>query len=707
MPIPDDYEVRVYAGVLGKIIGVYLGRPFEGRPNRWIEDQLGEITYYVHERLGKPLIVADDDISGTFTFIRALEDYGVSTDITSEQIGRTWLNYLIEERTILWWGGMGTSTEHTAYLRLKHGVPAPESGSIALNTREVAEQIGSQIFIDGWAMVCPGEPEMAADLAEKAARVSHDGEAVYGARVLAAMEAAAFYESDLKSLLDTGLSQIPTDSTISRLIQDIREWHECDGDWRATLRRIEERYGYHRYGGGCHMVPNHAVIILSLLYGEGDFQRTLMVANTAGWDTDCNSGNVGCLMGIRNGLAGIDVGPDWRGPVADRLFKISADGGDAVTDAVRESARLCQVGRALLGQAPIPQPKEGARYHFEMPGSVQGFIPDADPECAGTTALENVVGHSRSGTRALAVHFDGIAPGRPSRVGVHVFGDSDMLGQAGYSMVMSPSLYPGQTVSAHISLSDDVGSPVTAGLYLETYPTPEADQPRLLPGSSQTFQPGEAQVLEWLVPDTGGLPIVRIGLAIDAERATSGTLYLDAFTWEGVPSCRFTGEGLARLGGPVGWTDGMTRTRISTVPHGTRIEPIQDEGRGLLINGTQDWEDYRLSAVVAPHMAAEAGIAVRVGGMRRFYALLLCHPGTLRLVRSKDGDQVLAEVDFSWEPNREYRLEITTVGSRLSASVDDVAMFDVEDNALPRGAIALVNTEGRTRFSDVVIEPVT
>ena len=118
MQLPQDYAERVYAGVLGKIIGVYLGRPFEGWEYARIERELGEITDYVHERFGVPLIVTDDDISGTFTFIRALEDFAGGADLSAADIGRTWLNYLIEERTVLWWGGLGNSTEHTAYLRL-------------------------------------------------------------------------------------------------------------------------------------------------------------------------------------------------------------------------------------------------------------------------------------------------------------------------------------------------------------------------------------------------------------------------------------------------------------------------------------------------------------------------------------------------------------------------------------------------------------
>src|ERR671910_1914887 len=285
MPIPGDYAERVYAGVLGKIIGVYLGRPFEGWEYERIESELGEVLYYVNDRRDLPLknntlVVTDDDISGTFTFLRALPDYGNSLSLTPSQIGQTWLNYIIERRTILWWGGLGNSTEHTAYLRLKDGVSAPESGSIALNSKVVAEQIGAQIFIDGWAMACPGDPELAADLARKAASVSHDGEAIYAAQVVAAMEAQAFVESELAALLDCAVSFIPADSVIARMIADIREWHEGESDWKVNRARIAVKYGYDTYGGNCHAVPNHALIILALLHGADDFQRSLKIVNT-------------------------------------------------------------------------------------------------------------------------------------------------------------------------------------------------------------------------------------------------------------------------------------------------------------------------------------------------------------------------------------------------------------------------------------------
>src|SRR6476620_7881180 len=224
-PLPADFAERVYAGVLGKLIGVYLGRPIEGWTYERISQEIGEVDHYLTAANGAPLVVTDDVVSGTFTFLRALEDEGYSTHLAPEQIGNTRVNYTSERRTIFWWGGVGNSTEHTAYERLKHGSPAPESGSRARNGKVISEQIGAQIFIDGWAMVAPGDPEFAADLARRAASVSHDGEAIYGAQVIAAMEAQAFVELDINALIDTGLSVIPKDSTIARLIHDIREWH--------------------------------------------------------------------------------------------------------------------------------------------------------------------------------------------------------------------------------------------------------------------------------------------------------------------------------------------------------------------------------------------------------------------------------------------------------------------------------------------------
>jgi ADP-ribosylglycohydrolase len=685
MAIPSDYLERVYAGVLGKIIGVYLGRPFEGWQYGRIMRELGEITEYVHERLNAPLIVTDDDISGTFTFLRAMPDYGNTLHLTPKQIGQTWLNYLIEKRTVLWWGGMGNSTEHTAYLRLKHGIPAPESGSIALNGKVVAEQIGAQIFIDGWGMICPGDPELAADLARRAGSVSHDGEAIYGAQVVAAIEALAFVESDMNILLDKALSLIPKNSVIARMITDLRNWYTQEKDWRVNFGKLAEGYGYHIYGGNCHMVPNHGLIILALLHGEGDFSKSLMIVNTCGWDTDCNSGNVGCILGIRNGLTAIDASSyDWRTPVADKIYIPTADGGRCITDAVRETYEVVNIRRTLEGLAPLA-PKNGARYHFELPGSVQAWQIGK-----GLAEIQNLEGHSKDGTRSLALRFENLRQGDAY---APTFIPPSAQNMPGYGLMASPTLYSGQKLNAGVSTD----APVRVRLFVDAYDVNDKLQRRGM-GRYVSLEAGENTILQWRVPNTQGSPIARVGVEVTSETGATGTLYLDYLTWDGAPEADLTpvpsGQMMRRA-----WVSGVNRVEHWGDPY--RI--IQDEGTGLLIQGTREWTDYQASATITPHLTEHFGLAVRVQGMQRYYALRLENSGTVSLVKALDGERILASRKWAWEYGQKYALSVRVRGNRIQAWLNDTPLFDVTDpdDTLEGGAIGLLCRVGRMAVEGV------
>ncbi len=702
MPIPPDYEERVYAGVLGKIVGVYLGRPVEGWSHERITQELGEVDGYVHDRLGRPLVVTDDDVSGTFTFLRALPDHGNRLDLTPDQVGETWLNYIVEGRTVLWWGGLGNSTEHTAYLRLKRGVPAPASGAIATNGKVVAEQIGAQIFVDGWAMVAPGDPELAADLARRAASVSHDGEAIHGAQVVAAMEAQAFVEPDLDALLDTAVALIPADTTIRRMIDDVRGWHAADADWRATRARIAATYGYDRYPGACHMVPNHALIVHALLHGGGDFRRSLTIVKTPGWDTDCNSGNLGCLLGIRGGLAALDgSGYDWRGPVADRMYLATADGGRAITDAATEAVHVVNVGRALVGEAPIA-PKGGARFHFEFPGSVQGFRPAADG-AAAAVAVENVEGHSALGRRSLAVRCRGVEAGTAVRVATPTFIPPEAIDMAGYALLASPTLYPGQEVRARLEADGGNDGPVACRLVARAYDA--SDVLVTVAGPQAVLAAGADHAFAWRVDDTGGQPIAEVGLEITAGGPGGATVYLDHLSWNGAPEASF---GRPASGGTMwrrAWVDGVDQVEWHR-PESFRV--VQNGGTGLISQGTGEWVDYEVEADVTPYLAEAAGVGVRVQGLRRWYALLLRRGGTVQLAKALGGTSTLAEADYPWDFFRPYQLRLEVAGARLRGWVDGRLVLEAADGdrPLPGGGVALVCQEGCLGADAVSVRPV-
>jgi ADP-ribosylglycohydrolase len=708
--IPHDYAERVYAGILGKLIGVYLGRPFEGWTYERIMKELGPINYYVNERRdvalrSHHLVVTDDDVSGTFAFPRALADNGFPKRLTSEQIGQAWLNYIVEDRSVLWWGGIGNSTEHTAYLRLKSGVPAPQSGSIELNGRTVAEQIGAQIFIDGWALVSPGNPEQAAYLAEQAGRVSHDGEAVHAAKLLAAMEAQAFIERDVQKLIDVGLTFVPRDTLIRRVVEDVRGWHAGDNnrDWQRTRALIAERYGYDKFPGNCHVVPNHALVILATLYGQDSFQDAMRIVNTAGWDTDCNAGNVGCLFGIRTGLAGLDTGPDFRTPIADRMYISTADGGGSITDAVIETRNLVAAGYALAGRKAPDANKGAARFSFEFSGSLQGFRCEAgSPAYLHPVELSN---NSRTGNRSLAITFSHLAPGRVARVGSPTFFDKEVFSMPIYQLTASPTLYSGQTVECGFAAGVTNSAAVAVRLYANVYN--ERDDLSRIYGPGREVAPGGDSVLQWRIPDTGSYPIYDIGLELSTSdsRGATGSLYLDFLRWDGAPDLTLRRPDTESLMWKHAWVNNASL--FQTRWEGLRV--TSNEGLGSILQGTREWKDYSVEADITPLLANGWGLAARVQGRERYYAMMFDRSdgGQVRLVRRCHMENTLAATRFAWHLDQTYRARLEAQGRGLRAFVGDKLILEAEDAelGLRGGGIGLLVDAGSISTRELRVRP--
>lgn len=696
--LPADYLERAYAGVLGKLIGVYLGRPFEGWTHQRIMRELGPIEYYVHDKLDCPLIVTDDDIAGTFTFIRALEDHGARADLSAAEIGETWLNYIVEHRSILWWGGAGNSTEHTAWLNLKRGLPAPESGSIARNGQAVAEQIGAQIFIDGWAIVAPGQPALAARLAEQAARVSHDGAAVDAAKLWAAMEAEAFLSRGIDHLFDVGLAQIAADSAIAALIADVRAWRRQYSDWRETRQRIEERYGYDKYPGNCHVVPNHAIMVMAALYAPDDFSKAQTIICTSGWDTDCNAGNIGCLLGIMHGLPGLESDRDWRGPIADRMLISSADGGSAINDALRVTYRLVNLGRRLAGAAPLAPPKDGAQFHFSLSGGVQGFRVEK-PDGVGRATVENAPFENG---RALAIRYSGLGVS-PIAAMTPTFTPPEVARMRTYELMAAPLLYPGQVVSARLIADRQNSSPVEARLRLKRYGA--NDVLKEVDGDATRLAPGEEATLCWRIPDLDGQPIQEIGVALASpEGRTDGVVTLDFLKWDGPPDLH--------LRRPQEAGDFWRRAWVNNVSFFSRNFPqafriSQDRGEGMIIHGSRQWTDYRVAADLTVHLAEYAGIGVRVQGLRRYYAALLSREGAMRIVKAYDGTvSILAEAPFAWAFETRYEATVEVVGRRIRCAVGSLALeAEDADEPLLDGGVSLIVCEGALSSNDMKVTP--
>lgn len=666
----DTFSEYVYAGLLGKVIGVYMGRPFEGWSHDRILQQLGEIDHYVAAELNVPLVVSDDDISGTLTFIRALEDSPLHAETPDSFYGQTWLNYLLENDTILWWGGMGMSTEHTAYLRLKQGIPSPQSGSIALNGPKVAEQIGAQIFIDAYGLVCGGNPDLAAKLARRAAAVSHDGEALNAAVVVAVMLAAALREKDLEHLLDLAVSYIPADSLIARLHRDVRAWSRQYPDWKDTFARIRETYGYDRYGGNCHVVPNHAVMVMAWSYAQNDFRRAQTIVNTAGWDTDCNAANVGSVMGAVLGLDAICASYDFRAPIADRIILPTADGTQAATDCWLEAQRLIRLAAILRGETPPAAPAHW--LDFAAPGAVHGFLPDTP----------NLTADNPDGA-GLRLHVSN-ADNAPATAATPVL---PLPVKGGYTIVGTPKLYPGMTVSADVEATADT----TLTLFATTANATFRGTPLAGHGTA---------ILT--IPDTDGLPVLSLGLEIHTTSPDTRELTIRHIDAGGPFRCHW--NLLPRNGSAIpGWLtkhDGLRGT-FSDDPE--PLDRFLSNGeRRFAITGNRWWQDVTVEARVNPHIADIAGIIASYQGTERY--LSLSRRGDLLVLALRHyGETILAQIPCDWPLDQSRTLRLELRGNAATAFLDGQPVLSATNLPFANGAAGCLFAAGNVGYSQFTV----
>jgi hypothetical protein len=140
---------------------------------------------------------------------------------------------------------------------------------------------------------------------------------------------------------------------------------------------------------------------------------------------------------------------------------------------------------------------------------------------------------------------------------------------------------------------------------------------------------------------------------------------------------------------------------------GEAFRLIQNRGLGLVITGTREWTDYSMEARITPHLANAFGLAARVQGLERYYAVVLSNQDTIQLIKRLDGEIVLAEQEFLWEFGQPYDLQITVVDDQISASVDGAVLLQIKDENRPLtgGGIALLCEEGRMGTEAVIVRP--
>jgi hypothetical protein len=203
----------------------------------------------------------------------------------------------------------------------------------------------------------------------------------------------------------------------------------------------------------------------------------------------------------------------------------------------------------------------------------------------------------------------------------------------------------------------------------------------------------------------GGAPISHIGISISSGEPSEGIIHLDHLSWDGSPNVTFRRPNTSGKMWKRQWVNAADYFEDE---FGEAFCVIQNRGRGLLISGTREWTDYSVQSVITPQLVNAFGLAARVQGQERYYALLFSSKNMLKLVKRLDGEVVLAEQAFTWEFGQPYEIRLDVKGNQIQAWVNGNLVCSAEDleRSLSGGGIAFVCEDGRIGTDEVSVVPV-
>ena len=297
----EELRDKIYACWLGKNIGGTIGAPYEGQRNT--NDCKGFST-----EPGKPL--PNDDLDLQLVWLKAMYEVGPYS-INSDILGEYWSEYIVP-----YWSEYGNCKSN-----MRRGLMPPISGqyeNIWKNSN------GAWIRTEIWATMFPCDLEKAIYCAFEDASVDHGvGDGTYAAVFVAAMESAAFAVNDIRELIKIGLSNIPQDCRFARFINAAVECYDSGMTWLEARNKLTDMALADPELGWFQAPANVGYVIIALLYGEGDFKKTVLTACNCGDDTDCTCATAASILGIMNGTSVIPE--DWKKYIGDDITTVSVN----------------------------------------------------------------------------------------------------------------------------------------------------------------------------------------------------------------------------------------------------------------------------------------------------------------------------------------------------------------------------------------------
>ena len=316
-----ELQDKIKGGWAGQVIGCTYGGPTEFRYlGKMIDDTVSipwdetRCLWYYENAPG-----LYDDVYMDLTFVDVFEKEGLDAPAASHAQAFANAEYM------LW------HANQAARYNILNGIMPPESGFWVNNPH--ADDIDFQIEADFAGLMSPGMVNTASEICDKIGHIMNYGDGWYGGVYVAAMYSLAFVSDDVEFVVNEALKTIPVESQFYQCISDVIQWHkQYPDDWQRTWNEVEKKWShdigcpdgvFHDFNIDAKI--NAAYIVIGLLYGEGDYSKTLEVSTRCGQDSDCNPASAGGILGTMIGYPNIPE--EWKkalSPVEDMDFKYTA-----------------------------------------------------------------------------------------------------------------------------------------------------------------------------------------------------------------------------------------------------------------------------------------------------------------------------------------------------------------------------------------------
>ena len=367
----EEYRDKMKGGWIGQIAGVCWGAPTEFRYCGRIIPE-AEMPKWTPDMINNAF--GQDDLYVEMTFLRSMEEHGL--DVPIRQAGIDFAN----SEYPLWHANV------CGRKNLRCGIAPPNSSRPEFS--HCADDIDYQIESDFSGLISPGLPNNAVRMGEKFGRLMNYGDGMYAGQFVGALYAEAFFETDVYKIIDAALKAIPAESGYAEMARDVLRWKkEFPDDWEACWNKINEKYQlnpeYRKWSCSgpssdfnIDVKINGAYILVGLLYGDGDLDKTIVLATRCGQDSDCNPSSAGGVLFTTLGFKAL---PERFSKELDetRVFSHTAYNFPALLDVCEKLAI-----QAVEREGGFVKEEDGERF-FYIPRTE--VVPSALTSCANPT----------------------------------------------------------------------------------------------------------------------------------------------------------------------------------------------------------------------------------------------------------------------------------------------------------------------------------